>query len=138
MDPHVEFDYRGRHVTLLYSMDVLFDASEKFGSVRDMLDLLGRESREAVEAVRWLILRMAHEGELARRENGETPQPDLPADWIPVRIRPAEYLLLRDACMQAVEQGYRREEQDDEETEIDEGLAELQAKKAGDGPTARR
>ena len=138
MDPHVEFDYRGRRVTLLYSMDVLFDASEKFGTVRDMLDLLGRESREGVEAVRWLILRMAHEGELARRENGETPQPDLPADWIPVRIRPAEYLLLRDACMQAVEQGYRREEQDDEETEIDEGLAELQAKKAGDGPAARR
>ena len=24
MDPHVEFDYRGRHVTLLYSMDVLY------------------------------------------------------------------------------------------------------------------
>ncbi len=138
MDPHTELEYRGRRITLLYSMDVLFDASERCGSVRDMLDALGRESRESVETVRWLFVRMAREGELARRENGETPGEDIPDDLIPARIRPAEYLRLRDACMQAVEQGYRREEEDDEETEIDEGLAEIQAKKAGDGPAARR
>ena len=35
MDPHVEFDYRGRHVTLLYSMDVLFDAYDKCVEVCD-------------------------------------------------------------------------------------------------------
>ena len=138
MDPHVELEYRGRQITLLYSMDVLFDASEHFGSVRDMLSLLGAESREGFEAVRWMFARMAHEGELARRENGETPREDLPEDLISQRLRPAEYLIIRDACTKAVELGYRREEEDEEETETDEGLEELRAKKAGDGPAARR
>ena len=138
MDPHTELEYRGRQVTLLYSMDVLFDASERFGSVRDMLDLLGSEKRESVDAVRWLFARMAKEGELARRENGETPRPDFPEDLIPARMRPGDFTALREACMQAVELGYRREETDDEDEETDEGLLELQAKKAGDGPTARR
>ncbi len=46
--------------------------------------------------------------------------------------------LLRDACTKAVELGYRREEDDGEDAEEDEGLAELRAKKAGGGPTARR
>lgn len=138
MDPHVELEYRGQPVTLLYSMDVLFDASERFGSVRDMLTLLGAESREGFEAVRWMFMRMAHEGELARRENGEKPREDLPEDLIPQRLRPGEYTIIRDACTKAVELGYRREEDDEEAAEEDEGLAELRAKKAGDAPTARR
>ena len=115
MDPHVELEYRGQPMTLL-----------------------GAESREGVEAVRWMFMRMAHEGELARRENGETPRADLPEDLLPKRMRPGEYMTLRDACTKAVELGYRREEDDGEDAEEDEGLAELRAKKAGGGPTARR
>ena len=138
MDPHVELEYRERKITLLYSMDVLFDVSEHFGSVRDMLTLLSVESREGLEAVRWMFMRMAREGELARRENGETPGEDLPEDLIPRRLRPAEFIELQNACSKAVELGYRREEEDEEDAEEDEGLAELRAKKAGDGPAARR
>ena len=138
MDPHVELEYRERKITLLYSMDVLFDVSEHFGSVRDMLTLLSVESREGLEAVRWMFMRMAREGELARRENGETPGEDLPEDLIPRRLRPAEFIELQNACSKAVELGYRREEEDEEDAEEDEGLSELRAKKAGDGPAARR
>lgn len=136
MDPHVECTYKGRRVTLLYSMDVMFDAAERFGSAGEMLTAMSGDTRAAFDAVRWAFFRMAHEGELARREDGETPREE-PEETAPGRrMRPGEFLAMRRACMDAITIGYRREEEDTDEDE-DEGLRELREKKAGDEPSAR-
>ena len=68
----------GAELTLHYSMDVLFDVNEKFGSLDGALNALQEPGREGFEALLWMARRLAKEGELLRRERGE-PARDLPA-----------------------------------------------------------
>ena len=124
MNGCIETTFRGRPLTLLFSIDVMFDAIEKYGSAAELLQALGGETRDTYDAVVWAAERMAREGELARREAGYEPRPMLEPGEFSLRRTPYEYV--------------RREEPDEDGGEEDEGLAELRAKKAADEPTGRR
>lgn len=137
MDGHIDTTFRGRPLTLLFSIDVMFDAIEKYGSAAELLQALSGESRETRAAVFWAAERMAREGELARRDEGYDPRPMLEASELSGRMRPLDYIALRSACSEAIAKAFRRDEPDEDAGDEDEGLAELRAKKAADGPTAR-
>lgn len=128
MDKMIPVVIAGRERLLNYSIEVMFDVNEKFGSVNTLLDLMQQNTRDGFEATKWLVLRMANDGELCRRAEGYDAVPMLTNDDISTRIRPIDFAELVAAATDAVRLGYQRENQD-EDQEVDIGLEELNAKK---------
>lgn len=128
MDKMIPVVIAGRERLLNYSIEVMFDVNEKFGSVNTLLDLMQQNTRDGFEATKWLVLRMANDGELCRRAEGYDAVPMLTNDDISTRIRPIDFAELVEAATDAVRLGYQRENQD-EDQEVDIGLEELNAKK---------
>lgn len=128
MDRLVEVVIRGETRYLNYSIEVMFRVIEKYGSAQKMLEALLTPGVEAFETVRWLAALMANDGELCRREAGFEKNPMLSVKDISPRMKPWEYERLHKAVSEAVSLGYQREVEDDD-TEIDLGLEELNKKK---------
>ena len=116
---------------LNYSVEVMFKVNEKFGGVNKALDALENDTRESVKNVRWFAVELANDGELCRREAGYDRRDMLKLEDISMRMRPLEYIQLKDAVVEAILAGYRQETESEEE--IDLGLAELNEKKAPAG-----
>lgn len=103
---------------------------EKYGDAEGLFKTLGARSRDEFEAVRWLTVKLANDGELCRRAQGLSPLPLLTEEEISPRMRPIDYMELKNAVVAAVNLGYQREE-DDADEELDVGLAEIRQKKQG-------
>ena len=132
MDKMRTVGIKGELRWLNYSMDVMFDMQDKFGNIQKALDIIDQRDREAFEAVRWFLVRMANDGELCRREFGYDPLPMLEEKDITPQMRPLDYALLVEAVVDAIQLGYKREI-DNQNEEIDLGLEELRAKKTTAG-----
>lgn len=129
MDRMITAKIAGKDRQLNYSIEVMFNMRDKFGSIQDALDIIAKDGAEAFDAVKWFALQMANDAELCRRDAGYDPQPMISEKDITIRMRPLDYEELKAAVVDAITLGYRREIKDDKE-ETDIGLAELQAKKA--------
>lgn len=116
-------------VYLCYTISVLFDVVEKFGSVQLALDLLQSDGRDAYEAVQWFAVRLSEEGAICRKAMGYEAPDILTESDISPRMPPVEFSQLREAVVEAVSLGYRREIPDGENQERDLGLEELNQKK---------
>ena len=121
----------GKNRPLLFSMDVMFDAAEKFGSMSECFDALDKEDRAGAEAVCWMMTRMVNAGEIHRREAGGDPDRLFGNGEITIR-NPGWYQIYKHAVLKAIELGYAREVEDPDE-EVDLVLQEIKAKKAGAG-----
>lgn len=128
MDRMVTAVIAGKERCLNYSVEVMFDMAEKFGTIQPALEAVQEDGREAFEVVRWFAVKMANDGELCRREAGYDPLPLVQESDISPRMSPYEYETLRAAVVDAIGAGYRREIED-ENSERDLGLEELKAKK---------
>lgn len=128
MDKMVKTVIGGRESWLNYSVEVMFDMAEKYGTIQNALELMQKDSREAFEVLRWFAVKMANDGELCRREQGFDPSPMLEEKKVSLRMKPVEYAALKEDVTKAVIRGYQRELQD-ESGEVDFGLQELEAKK---------
>ena len=118
-----------RKFTFNYSVSVMFDVAEKYGGAKEVLDVVSLNTKEGFEALKWLAVKMATDGELCRRAQGFDAEPMIKDDDINLHtISPYDYEELRRAVVNAITAGYRRSEADPNE-EIDLGLAELQSKK---------
>ena len=122
----------GRFRPLNFSMDVMFDAADKYGSISNLLDILDKETRDSADAISWLLLRMANDAELVRRAEGYDPSPMLQDDDVIIK-KPVYYQIYKAAVIEAINIAYTREVEDPKQ-EIDLGLMELNEKKekAGD------
>lgn len=112
---------------LNFSMEVMFNIADKFGSVPDALTAISVENRESVAAIKWLIVQLANDAELLRRMEGYEHDPILTEDDIIIN-RPGIYQMYKEAIIKALDIGYEREVEDPKK-EIDLGLEELNAKK---------
>ena len=106
----------------------MFNMRDKFETIQKALDIIAQDGKEAFEAVKWFAIQMANDAELCRRDAGYDSQPMVQENDISIRMRPLEYEELKASVVDAITLGYRREIEDEEETDV--GLAELQAKKA--------
>lgn len=131
MDRMIITTINGEERELNYSVEVMFNMTEKYGSISAALDIIEKGGKEGFEAVRWFAIQMANDGELCRRDAGYDPKPMLTADSITPRIRPIDLELLTADVVNAIALGYKRET--DQSEEVDVGLAELNAKKAEAG-----
>lgn len=129
MDRMVTAVIAGAERYLNYSIEIMFDMMDKFGTLQTALDAIQKDGKEAFEVVRWFAIRMANDGELCRREAGYDPLPMVQESDISLRMSPYDFETLRAAVVDAIGAGYRREIED-EDKERDLGLEELNAKKA--------
>lgn len=127
MDRLVKTTIAGQPRTLNYSIDVMFDALEKFGNIKDALETLGKNDRKGFETIRWFAVKMANDGELILRAKGYDHSPLLDEKELTLHMAPLEYEALKGAVVEAIQRGYMREVDTDEE--VDVGLAELNQKK---------
>ena len=105
----------------------MFDAAEKYGSMSDAFDIIEKESKESLNAIRWFLLRMANDAELVRRQEGYDQEEILTDEDIQIRS-PGMYAIYKNAVLEAVRIGYTREVEDPKQ-EVDLVLQELNAKK---------
>lgn len=131
MDRMISATINGEARDLNYSIEVMFNMTEKYGSITAALDIIEKGGKEGFEAVRWFAIQMANDAELCRRAAGYDPKPMLTTDSITPRIRPIDFEYLTANVVDAISLGYKRETDADEE--VDLGLAELNAKKVEAG-----
>ena len=112
---------------LHYSIEVMFDVNEKYGSIQNALEILERDGRDSFDALRFLAVAMQNDAELCRRAEGYDNAPMLEEKDISLRMNPAAYLALKMAVSQAVSAGYKQEKKTEDE-EVDLGLLELSKK----------
>lgn len=132
MDRMITVMVNGEERCLNYSVEVMFNMTEKFGNIRAALDVLAGEDKASFEAMRWFLVNMVNDAELYRRDAGYDHLPMLKEEDMSLRMSPLEYAMLKAAIVDAINKGYMRETAD-ENQEIDLGLEELRAKKAKAG-----
>ena len=131
MERQVKVKIGGKEYHLLYSVSVLFDTTEKFGSLQKAIEAIDNENEKAgAEAVLWFALKMAEAGELARRYAGHQTNAIPSEKEMNTLISPLEYSELKNAVIRAISIGYMRDVENKEE--IDMGLLELEEKKTAD------
>ena len=133
MDRMATIEWDGHRYDLNYSVEVMFQVTERFGGVDRMLEAIEGETKESFEALRWMFVTLANDGELARRAMGYDQGTFLTEDAINTRMSPYRLLELKNAVMQAIRLGYSREFELEAE-EIDLGLRELDEKKRRQKP----
>ena len=127
MDRIIEAQLNGRTIYLNYSIDVMFAVIEKYNNIEKVFDALERDDKLGFETLRWLVIRMANDGELCRRQLGMDKSDFVSEADISIHISPYEYVELKAAVTEAIQAGYFREIPGD--TDVDLGLAELNQKK---------
>lgn len=128
MDRMIEVNLGGERRYLNFSVEVMFDMEDVFGSLDAAMDLLKQNGREGFDTFQWFFIHMANDAELARRAEGYDPMPMLKADDILTHLHPLEYMELVGAVVNAINAGYTREKAG-EDNEVDVGLEELHQKK---------
>ena len=127
MDRMISTPVAGKFRPLNFSIEVMFDAADKFGSMAHAFEVIDKEDRASVEAIRWFLIRMANDAELVRRQEGYDHDIMLSEDDVKITT-PAFYRVYKEAVLKAIEIGYTREV-DDPKEEVDLVLQELNAKK---------
>lgn len=119
---------------LNFSVAVMFDAMDEFGSVNKLLELVQKESVDGFKAVAWVLVRMANDGELVRRAQGYDKQPLMKESDISMRMHPLEFAEMQKAAADAIVAGYKREHVRGENgEEVDLVLEEIEQKKTKAG-----
>lgn len=131
MDNMITAVINGEERPLNYSIEIMFKVNEKYGGVNQALNALEGDTPESVQAIRWFAVELANDGELCRREAGQDHRKMLTLEDISMRMKPLDYMLLKNAVVNAIIAGYRREVDSGED--VDLGLAELNEKKAQAG-----
>lgn len=122
-----EITLAGKTYPLLYNGAAMFAAQELLGE-RNLVTTLTAQGTEGFDFLCKLTVLMAEQGELMRRYEGHKKAPFLKEEALRLLARPFDIIQIRNAALEAVAAGFRREVQE-EETEVDLGLQELQKKK---------
>lgn len=124
----VKFTLAGRERYLAFTVEAMFQIEERFGGAEKLVEAMRADGRESCTAACGAAAILAEQGELARRSLGYEPQPITPEADILVSMTPSDMAALKLAIPAAMTLGFGREvEQEDDE--VDLGLAELNAQK---------
>ena len=102
----------GKFRPLNFSIEVMFDAAEKFGGMAQAFEIIDKENREGVAAIKWFIVHMANDAELVRRQEGYEHDPMLTEDDVEIQ-KPWQYVLYKNAVLSAIDIGYHRDVEDE-------------------------
>ena len=123
----VKIKLAGREIHLLFNGAAMFELKTALGG-KSVFEAIKSTDPNHFENLCKVAAVMGEQGELYRRFMGHDKQPITTFDELKIIISPAETIDVMDAILQAVTLGYTRETED-EEAEVDVGLAELNKKK---------
>lgn len=123
---HTDFEFEGRTYALSFTADALFTLYDKYGVTSDLLSATHalEPTAEGWKNCCWLAALMAAQGELQRRYMGHTPEPMLTAEALRRCTMAADAVKLRHAVHSALEQGFAREAEEDDEEQVNLVLLE--------------
>lgn len=124
----VKIKIAGKDRYLAFTAEAMFDLEERYGSISDLMDKTGENTREGFLAACDVVTTLAQQGELARRHFGYDPEAMIEVEDVVKTTTPEEIVALKLAIPAAIHLGYGREVQDENE-EIDVVLLELNQKK---------
>ena len=121
------FELNGVTYHLCLNGAALYDIYDKFGIEEPILSHMEGSTRKTYDATCWMLAKLAEQGEIVRRYEGFDKGPFGSEHFFRSNMRPRDEIRAKKAVGDAVRQGFRREEADEEER-IDKGLLELQKK----------
>lgn len=132
---HIDFKFNGTTYAFSFTAEALFAVYDKFGYTGDILGAtkITEQTSEGWKNLCWLAALMASQGELQRRNRGETPQPMVTMEQLRTGFMAAEAVRLKKAVCEALAQGFERDVPDpDADQEVNLVLLEReeQEKKA--------
>lgn len=122
----IEFELRGGTYHLYLNGTALFDIYEKFGQVRNLLDLVEPFTREGYEATIWILCELSVQGELYRRCLGYEKSDTLNYLKTVAQVQPHEIPAIKAAVIEALREGFIREHASPED--YDPWLEEIEEK----------
>lgn len=134
---HIDFEFNGQTYALSFTAEALFTVYDKFGVTSDILGATQclEPTAEGWKNCCWLAALMASQGELQRRHAGSDAQRMITVEELRTGFMAAESSDLRKAVRDALEQGFTRGIQTDEEAEVN--LVLLEREEAEKKTTAR-
>lgn len=116
----IEFEFNGRIYFLAFTAEALFTVYDHFGYTTDILTTTGclEPTAEGYKNLCWLAALMAAQGELQRRRMGYSDQAMLETEDLRVNLPPTRAAALQEAVMAALQEGFRRETEPDEDREV--------------------
>lgn len=124
----VPFEFNGTTYHLLLNGAALFDIYDQFGSEGSVFDPIKGNDRESFEAICWYLDKLAEQGELYRRFEGQTPRPLPRDDEFRTCLSPHDVTRARSTINEAIAAGFLQEEAGEPPKEVDLGLLELEKK----------
>lgn len=124
----VQITILGKPRLLAFTGEAMFQIRDQFGGVKELLEVVGPDTRESFSALCAASAILLEQAELARRNMGYEPEPIVGADMLMSTLAPSELVSLKTALPCAIELGYGREV-NPENNEVDLSLAELNQKK---------
>lgn len=126
---HIDFEFNGEAYALSFTAEALFTVYDKFGVCDSILEATHalEPTAEGWKNCCWLAALMASQGELQRRHLGHTPKRMLSMEELRTGFMAAESTDLRKAVRAALEQGFSRGVQADEEKEVNLVLQERES-----------
>lgn len=121
------YEVDGKALRMVYTVGVMGDVNDKFGTVSDTLAAIDGDKKESVLNLCWLAARLAEEGELIRRDEGYDAEPIWTHSRLTRSVRPADYPQLKSAVVDAMVAGFARDITDGKD--VDLGLMKLEKKK---------
>ena len=107
---HIDFEFNGTTYALSFTAEALFTVYDKFGYCSDILSAskIMEPTQEGWKNLCWLAALLAAQGELQRRNQGLEPQPMVTVEQLRTGFMAADSLLLRQAVVAALNQGFHR------------------------------
>ncbi len=123
---HIDFEFRGRQLSLSLTANALFKIYDEFGYTTEIVKTLKlrERSEEGWRNACWLFCLLACEGEKQRRLMGEDHRPMLGMEELRLSASPVDVIPIQNAVIAALRQGFSVTV-DDEQEEQDMVLADL-------------
>ena len=111
---HIDFEFNGNEYALSFTAEALFTVYDKFG-VGNILEnsKIMEPTPEGWTNCCWMLALLASQGELQRRHMGETPREMLSLEDVRTGCMAGDIPRIRASVRAALEQGLRRETEDD-------------------------
>lgn len=126
---HTDFKFNGETYALSFTAEALFTVYDKFGVCDSILDAthIMEPTAEGWKNCCWMAALMASQGELQRRLMGHLPKKMLSVEDLRLGFMAADSVDLRKAVRAALEQGFTRSVEADEDKEVNLVLQEREA-----------
>lgn len=123
--------FKGENRYLNYSVGVMIEVNRKYGSLDDFLEKLNsaESTDEGFDAFRFAFVMMANDAEQKIEHDGYERLAPISLDDLPKQLQPMVFVRLWNAVVEEINTAYDHEYTEEEQKEIDLGLAEIRKKK---------